>query len=325
MPQTKLSKHELYKLRAYSWVAYMISHESEEIKHLLHYGTPSDRLIAISNRKSIKMMTSQGIERKIFFPESLNKSAGQKLLYKIAVQITEFVKTTPIQAHNLFNDISDNLQVRRLDTRANFLMVAEAVCHRAASELKHEVLFAFDSINTWINAAYGKELGYHTIRKALETLQEQGFIKVNEWGSRGVRSKATKIEILPSALRNNILTYTSNLDEWLLYKDHAMTKVYARESVTRQNVLEERIHHYADSLVEKEMSDGPVWPTLIFPLKTAKLDATAEVAEEIEFKEIWDDAYIDRLLGRLVPAVQETFTSTGQSSTAIQSRTAPTC
>jgi hypothetical protein len=188
-------------------------------------------------------------------------------------------------------------------------MVAEAVLHRAASEFKHEVLFAFDSINVWINAKYGKELGYLTLSKALEVLVEQGFFKVNEWGKRGNRSKCTKIEFLP---QEHILTYTSTLDDWLLYSDHAMNAVYRRESTTRLDVLEANFHHFMDMLEEDEAAEAKATARLksgtgLFTKSDDRMAVVevAVIAAQTGEEETHETINIDRLLGRLVPTLQE--------------------
>jgi hypothetical protein len=299
---TKSKKRQkVDKSKAYTWVAYMFTHEPAEIQRVLKYGTPSDRLIKLAENPIA--VTTTGKLRLLHFPESLNKSSGQKLLFNAAQRISTYIKTTPIQAYDVLQDVLQNVTHRRSDTQRNIHMVAEAVCHRSASEFKHEILFAFDSIITWIKAVHGKELGYLTVRRCLEALEASGHIKVKEWGVRGNRSKATKIEILPLP-QEYILTYTSKVDDWLLFLDHAMTKVYQRESITRQNVLEERIHHFADELA----AESPAWQPLagLFGDSDDKIDVEALVpSSEIEEKEIWNDIYIDRLLGRLVPTLQE--------------------
>lgn len=297
MPRKKIDKPS-----AYAWVAYMVTHQPEEMARVRKYGTPSDELIKIAEQP-VAMTTSSGKFKLIFFPESLNKRAGQELLFKTLQQVDSYIRTIPIQAFDLLNEIKTTLRVRRADTKSNVLMVAEALLHRAASEFKHEVLFAFDSINTWISAVYKKELGYLTIRKALEILVEQGFIKVNEWGKRGNRSKCTKIEFLP--LRESILTYTSNLDEWLLYNDHAMNAVYRRESTTRQDVLESRFQHYADQ-VAAEMMEQSRWAqgARLFPAADGKMAVVAPIGVAGTEKDMFNETYIDRLLGGLVPTLQ---------------------
>jgi len=307
LSQPTLSRDELHTLRAFTWVSYMMTHEVAEMNNLLKYGTPSDRLIKIA-AKSISMTTSEGRTRKIFFPESLSTGKGQKLLYKIAARVKEYIQTVPVQAHSLYEEIKATFSHRRKDTLSNYLMVAEAVCHRAASEFKHEVLFAFDSIIEWVKSVYGKDLGYLTVRKALEALEAAGFFKVREWGVRGNRSKCTKIEILTSS-RNYILTYTSKVDDWLLYLDHAMMKVYSRESTTRQDVLEQNIHTYAEH-VSKETSLYSQGYRL-FPSTDAKLvESTESAVVEIE-EVLWDDVYIDRLLGGMVQPMQAHVTNFG--------------
>lgn len=298
MPRSKKQKLAADKSRAYSWVAYMVTHESDEIKRVLKYGTPSDRLIELA-AMPIEMKLANGTTKKVFFPESLNKRAGQNLLFQTAKRVTHYIRTVPLQAYSLYEDIKLNLKHRRQDTLSNYLMVAEAVCHRSASEYKHEVLFAFDSILAWIKAAYNKDLGYLTIRKALESLELAGFVKVHEWGVRGDRKKCTKIQITPDP-RETILTYTSKVDDWLMSVDHAMFAVYTRENVARLDVLEERIHHYADQMALKDESRHAQGYRL-FPVS----DDTLTETEVLEEDGVWTDEYIDRLLGRLVPAVQE--------------------
>jgi hypothetical protein len=302
------------KSRAYTWVAYMFTHEPAEIQRVLKHGTPSDRLIKLAEHPVA--VTTQGHFRLIYFPESLNKSTGQRLLFNAAKRISTYIKTTPNQAYDVLQDVLQNVTHRRSDTQRNIHMVAEAVCHRSASEFKHEILFAFDSIITWVKAAYGKELGYLTVRRCLEALEASGHIKVKEWGVRGNRSKATKIEILPPA-QEYILTYTSKVDDWMLFLDHAMTKVYQRESITRQNVLEERIHHFADELA----SESPAWQPLarLFGSSDDNIDVEAIVPSfELEEKEIWNDIYIDRLLGRLVQPLQEDGSTDRQSISGVR-------
>ena len=310
MPRKKSNKP-----LAYAWVAYMFTHQPDEIKRVLRYKTPSDSLIKLAEQP-IGMTLSDGKFKVFEFPVSLNKAAGQKLLYEAVVRIDTYLKTIPIQAYDVLQNVTQNVTHRRKDTQSNIHMVAEAILHRAACEFKHEILFAFDSINVWINAVYGKELGYLTIRKCLELLVEAKIIKVNEWGKRGNRSKCTKIEFLPTETsKGQILTYTSNIDDWLLYNDHAMGKVYARESATRQDVLVERIYHYADELADQSI-DGPVWPELRSLFGPA--DGTMTVADEVSAQssekvmidvrdnnQARQELYLDRRMGALVPTLQE--------------------
>lgn len=304
---------KLDKPRAYAWVAYMFTHQPEEMKRVLKYKTPSDELIKLSEQP-VGMTTSDGKFKMITFPESLNTRAGQNALYETIVKVDVYLKTIPTQAYDLLQTVKSDLRVRRADTLSNIHMVAEAVMHRAASEFKHEVLFAFDSINTWVKSVYSKELGYLTIRKALETLQDAGYLKVREWGKRGNRTKCTKIEIIPIP-RNYILTYTSNVDDWLLYNDHAMQAVYRRESTTRQDVLESRFHHFADQMAAEMMAESR-WAqgARLFPSADDRM-AVAEVTPiGVEIEEGLYETHIDRYLGRMVPAMQETITSSGQIS-----------
>ena len=297
MPRKKVDKPS-----AYAWVAYMVTHQPEEMARVRKYGTPSDELIKIAEQP-VAMTTSNGKFKLVSFPKTLNSRAGQELLFKTLAQVDLYIKTIPIQAFDLLNEIKTTLRVRRADTKSNVLMVAEALLHRAATEFKHEVLFAFDSINVWVKSVYGKELGYLTIRKALEILVEQGFIKVNEWGKRGNRSKCTKIEFLP--LRNTILTYTSNLDDWLLFNDHAMMAVYRRESTTRQDVLESRFQHYADQVAAEMMAESR-WAqgARLFPAADGKMAVVTPTGVAGNEKDMLNETYIDRLLGGLVPTVQ---------------------
>jgi hypothetical protein len=299
------------KAKIFAWTAYMLTHQPEEMKRVLRYGTPSDTLIKISEQP-VLMTTSDGKTKLITFPESLNTRAGQNLLFDAAQRVTEYVRTVPVQAHTLYEEIKATLSHRRKDTLSNYLMVAEAVCHRAASEFKHEVLFAFDSIIEWVKSVYRKDLGYLTVRRALEALQEAGFFKVREWGKRGNRSKCTKVEIMTSR-RNYILTYTSKVDDWMMNLDHAMMKVYARESTTRQDVLESRFHHYADQLAAEMLEESKFAQGARLHFGSGdKLVEQATEESVVEINEgLWDDVYIDRLLGRMVQPMQEAVPNTG--------------
>jgi hypothetical protein len=298
-------KRKLNKADAFAWVAYMFTHESAEIKHVLKYGTPSERFIKIAEQP-VGMTLADGKFKLITFPESLNKSAGQKLLFNAVQRIDLYLKTIPQQAYDLLQQVKTTVRHRRADTQSNIYMVAEAICHRAASEFKHEVLFAFDSINVWMNAVYHKELSHLTIRKALELLQEKGFIRVNEWGKRGARSRCTKIEIIP-APEGYIFTYTSNVDDWLLFNDHAMMAVYRRESVTRQDVLASKFQHFiekqsAEQAVSQKVNEFYAKGTRLFGRDddTISGDVTTTEEEDHEF-----EIYFDRLLGSMVQSVCE--------------------
>ena len=314
-----MGRKKLDKPSAYAWVAYMFTHQPKEVKRVLKYKTPSDEFIKLSEQP-VLMTTSEGKTKLVTFPESLNTRKGQKALYDTIVKVDLYLKTIPTQAYGLLEHIKATLRVRRADTLRNIIMVAEAVLHRAACEFKHEVLFAFDSINVWVKSVYNKELGYLTIRKALEVLQESGFIKIREWGKRGNRSKCTKIEFLPDT-RRHILTYTSKVDDWLLYNDHAMTAVYRRETTTRQDVLESRFHHYADQLAA-EMMEESRWAqgARLFPATDDRM-AVAEVTPigvtQFNDEVITDETYIDRLLGGLVPTLQANGSSNRQASAGV--------
>lgn len=301
MPRKKSNKP-----MAYAWVAYMITHQPEEMARVRRFGTPSDELIKLAEAP-VGMTLSDGKYKMITFPKSLNTRAGQKQLHETLIKVDLYLKTIPTQAYDLLAEIKATVRVRRADTLSNIFMVAEAVLHRVACEFKHEVLFAFDSINTWVKSVYGKELGYLTIRKALEILVEAGFIKVNEWGKRGNRSKCTKIEMIPLS-RNYILTYTSKVDDWLLFNDHAMTAVYRRESTTRQDVLESRFHHFADQMLQDSFyAQG----ARLFPAKDGIMSVADEDFIDAVEKELIN-VEIDRYLGTLVQPLQENLTDSGQ-------------
>lgn len=312
-----MARKKTDKPRAYAWVAYMMTHQPEEMKHLLKYGTPSNKLIRLAEQP-VGMTTVDGKYKIITFPESLNKAKGQKLVFDAAQRISIYIKTIPTQAYDVLQDVIQNVTHRRKDTLSNIRLVAEALCHRAASEFKHEILFAFDSIITWVKSAYGKDLGYLTIRKALEALQVSGHIKVREWGVRGNRSKCTKIELRPLA-KEYILTYTSKVDSWMDSLAHAMIKVYARESTTRQNVLEERIHHYADELAN-ETVDGPVWPTLprLFPAADDTMSVAEASSAPMTVEEFLHEIHTNRLLGELVQPLQENEPASEESSIRVR-------
>lgn len=307
---------KINKPLAYAWAAYVMTHFPEEMKMFRKYGTPSDELLKLSC-KAIEMTLANGETKFVTFPKSLNTAAGQKLLFQIVERIDLHLKCIPIKAHDLFQHVKSEVTHRRKDTQANLHMVAEAICHRAAVEFKTEVLFAFDSINVWIKAVYGKELGYHTIRKALELLQESQVIKVVEWGVRGNRSRATKIEILP-VLRKSVLFYSPQMDDWLLFNDHAMTAVYRRESTTRQDVLEHAIHMYAEKLdlkeeaelfVDEKIQDGTVGR--LFP-------GMSVMMEPRKLERLHSSGTTDRFLGDVVLTMQEIIAIVGKDSAGIR-------
>jgi hypothetical protein len=265
------------------------------------------------------MVVASGEKKKVFFPVSLNKSTGQKMIFKAAQDIDTYIKTIPVQAYELVHYVKENVTHRRKDTQANLHIVAEAIAHRAASEFKHEVLFAFDSINTWIKAVYQRELGYLTIRKCLELLESAGIVKVREWGVRGNRAKCTKIEIVP--ITSKLTAAISQVDAWLDSAVHAMMAVYTRESTTRQDVLEGRFHHYAAELLAKELSDGPAWselPTGHFPAKRDKLVQAEKVSAPMTLEEMLYAIQDDLRVGELVHSVQANGLSCSTGNAAIQ-------
>jgi hypothetical protein len=321
--QLPLSK-TLERSRASAWVSHMLSHKPEEIYRVLRYGTPSDELIKLSQRKIFMHVDKDDI-RGVRFPESLNKSKGQKLLYKTAQDVIEFKKRIPLGMFYAYNEAKFMIKHRRQDTTQNILMVAEAIFSRAAAEFKVEVLFSFDSINAWITEKYGKILGYQTIRKALEYLEEKAFITVREWGQKNVRYKATKIYVnLDSTWRRGEI---SEADEWILYNSAAMNAVYSRESTARQDVLAANFQKFlAEQEETKRKIDAEEPIHVIHRRRTLAMNATigAVKTEEkvyfngIEMQEVWDDEFIDRLLGSLVQPVQEDVSNYRQSSPAIR-------
>ncbi len=280
--------------------ARLLSTHLEDVNHFLKYGTPSNSLI------------SYVLETK--FSKSLNTAAGQKRLYGMLKIIKQFIKELPIRSYLLHQDVKVNFQHRRADTRNNAIQVAESILHRISSEYKPEVLFAFDSINVWIKSVYKKELGYHTIHKTLELLEEQHFFNIVEWGKRGARGRCTKIKAIFPEEKN--LSFTSDIDDWLLSRDHAMMAVYARESTTRQDVLEARIHCYAEGWLEDQEKEMSLWDQgfRLFKTQDAIISSDAEkVSVENDLEELINDVDINRFLGRLVPTLQENGSSDRKS------------
>jgi len=288
----------------------MYAREPKEIQRLLRYGTPSDRLISLAEAKQAYVRID-GKKKQIHFPVSLNKAAGQKLIYSIAKKIHNFHNDLPVHSYLLLQDVKTNVKHRRRDTQMNIHMVAEAVLHRMASEFKPEVLFAFDSINVWISAVYGKELGYLTIRKALEILQAEGYFDIIEWGQRGARSRCTKIKAIFPGRKD--LSPSAASDDWLLFNDHAMSSVYRRESTTRQDVLEAKIHHFADEMAEQILHEVSLWDQgyRLFKAADDRMSVANEASKDdaVTFEEVINDNYFDRLLGGLVPSLQENGTN----------------
>jgi hypothetical protein len=299
---------------AYAWVAYMMTHQPDEMKRVLKYGTPSNDLIKLSEQP-VGMTLKDGKYKMIVFPVSLNTRAGQKLLFEAVTNVSKHLQTIPVQAYERFQEIKTTLSNRRKDTLSNYLMVAEAICHRAAFEFKHEILFAYDSILSWVKSAYDKDLGYLTVRRALEALQDAGFIKVREWGKRGNRSKCTKIELTCSP-RKHILTYTSKVDAWLMDNDPAMFTVYARENTTRLDVLEQKFHHFADEVAQEESRFAEGYR--LFSATDDRLIEAGTGSADLEIIGVLDELYIDRLLGGLVPTLQENGSDYRQSSSALR-------
>lgn len=300
------------KSRAYAWAAFMWQRYPEEMKKLLKYGTPSDELISLSDQKF--EYTVRGKKKFRSFPESLHKSAGQKLLFNAVKNVDEFKKSIPVLAFVTYREIVAQVKLRRSDATANLHMVAEAVFYRAAVEFKNEVLFSFDSINAWINAKYGKTLGYQTIRKALELLESKFYINVREWGVRGNRRRCTKIAL--SFTKETCSSFLLDSDDWIFSGFAAFKAVEARESSAREEVLDIRIQRYLDKLEEE--STLPAWPDFpkLFSFARMEADDTTQdivgISEEVDY-----ETYIDRLLGGMVPAVQEAVSVAGSPSPGI--------
>lgn len=316
---TKKAK-DVKKSKAYAWAAYMWQRHPDEMKKLLKYGTPSDDLISLAEKKF--EYTVRGKTKFWSFPESLHKSAGQKLLFNAVKNVKLFIQSIPELAFASYQELVSQLKLRRADTTENILLVAEAVLYRAATEFKAEVLFSFDSINAWIKAKSGKTLGYVTIRKALELLESKFYLTVREWGTRGNRRKATKIYVHldPKLVTPEI---AAACDEWITSHAYCMNDVYARESVARQDVLEANIHNYADSLLSEETSilnDGPVWAPVRRLCGTS--DDTIEQAETssapMTLEELLHEIQINRHLGELVQSVHSNDSSVGTSSDPVR-------
>jgi Fe2+ or Zn2+ uptake regulation protein len=319
LPLTKKERAARDKILAFSWIAFRMTREEAEFKHFLKYGTPSDRLIAISESKSVMMV--RGKLRSFAFPFSLNTSRGQKRALAIVKRVYDYRRYMPNLAFELLTDIRTEVTHRRSDTQANIHMVAEAVLNRVATEHKPEVIFAFDSIITWVKTAYGKDLGYLTVRRALEVLQEKGFFEVTEWGKRGVRSRATRIKVNLRSDESK-LQFTSECDMWLDLTVHVMDAVYKRESVARQDVLEASFHHYADKMAAEMMAESR-WAqgARLFPKTDDRISIVAPIGVTSNDKDILNETYIDRLLGGLVPTLQEDFSSIRASISGIPRQT----
>lgn len=283
----------------------MCSREATEIDHFLKYGNPSDRLIGLSEAKFV--MRVDGHLKNVEFPYSLNTAAGKKKAYSIIKKVRQYINDVPSLAYGLLLDVRKNVTHRRSDTQNNIQMVAEAVINRVASEGKPEVLFAFDSIITWVKTAYGKELGYLTIRRSLELLQAQGYLTVVEWGKRGKRGRCTKIKV-DLNFEREFEDFSVEAELWVEFTAPIMDAVYARESTTRQDVLEAQIHFYADQvLVEANAESRHAQGARLFTKSSARIvtDASDEVVLETIEKVFYNDEdYVTGLLGELVSTVQ---------------------
>lgn len=300
--KTRRERNAENKAIAFAWAAYMISHEPEEIAKLLKYKNPSDNLRVLADKK-ITFTLSDGKVINSCFPLSLASSAGVKLLYNAVVNVNAYIKDLPRHALTMLLAIKFDVKARREDTRLNIQIVAEAILHRVASEFKPEVLFAFDSINTWIKSAYGKELGYLTIRKALEALEQQGYLVVREWGKRGVRTRCTKIYMIFDGKPNVTL---ANVDDWLASVDHALMAVYSRESTTRQEVMAQKFYHYVEQLVETDPElSRYAQGARLFPASNDRLAVVGVLKDGAPCTKDIAHVHTSRFLGRLVPALQE--------------------
>lgn len=301
------------KSRAYAWAAFIWQRYPEEMKKLLKYGTPSDELIQLADKKF--EYTVRGLKKFRSFPESLHKSSGQKLLFNAVKNVDAFKKEIPVLAYVTYREIAAQVRLRRADATENFLMVAEAVFYRAAVEFKNEVLFSFDSINEWINTKHGKTLGYHTIRKALELLEAKFYVRVVEWGVKGNRRRCTKIAL--SFTKSTCASFLLDSDEWIMDGFAAFKAVESRESKTRQDVLEANIHKYLNKL--EEDSSAPAWPPVrrLFAATSAKIVDVAETAAQENVKVLEYEVDNNRFLGRLVPTLQEVVPSARQVGSGI--------
>jgi hypothetical protein len=316
---TKKAK-DAKKSKAYAWAAYMWQRHPDEMKKLLKYGTPSDDLIKLAESKF--EYTVRGKTKFWSFPESLHKSAGQKLLFNAVKNVKLFVQSIPVLAFASYQELTSQLKLRRADTTENALLVAEAILYRAATEFKAEVLFSFDSINTWIKAKTGKTLGYVTIRKALELLESKFYLTVREWGTRGNRRKATKIYVhLDPKLATPEIA--AGCDEWIISHANCMNAVYARESIARQDVLEANIHNYADSLISEDPSildDGPAWAPVrrLFTTSDDTMEHAGTSSAPMTLEELLHEIQIDRHLGELVQPLYSNGSSIRASSDPIR-------
>jgi hypothetical protein len=289
----------------------------DEMKKLLKHGTPSDELIILADKKF--EYTVRGKTKFWSFPESLHKSAGQKLLFNAVKNVRLFTESIPLLAFATYSELVSTLKLRRADTTENTLLVAEAIMHRVAVEFKAEVLFSFDSINAWIKAKSGKTLNFLTIRKAIELLESKFYLTVREWGVKGNRRKATKIAVhLDSKLATSEIVMPA--DEWIISHVHCMNNVYSRESDTRQAVLEVHIHRYAAGLPIHE--DGPAWAPLrrLFGDEDATMVLAETSSAPMTFEEMYDEVHSNRFLGELVQPLREDDSVSREGSGVISQR-----
>lgn len=276
------------KCKAYAWVAYMTTHHPDEMVRVRKHGTPSE-----------------GVEKlRRGFPLSLKSRRGQQLLFDVLKRYDLHCKSIPQKSFELLQHVKTTVKHRRADTQANLHLVAEALLHRSAFDYKQEIIFAFDSINTWLDAVYKKTLAYHTLRRCLEMLDEQGIITVVEWGKRGYRQAATRI-------RMNYVTHfgrkrPAGLDDWLMMSDHGMYAVHGRESTTRQDVLEATINWFSDKMAEEARQAAPRGPYNKSETQQRWFGGPAKPVKPVKvqvLEEINDD--VDVFLGKLVPALQK--------------------
>lgn len=285
----------------------------EEMKKLLKYGTPSDELIKLADKKF--EYTVRGKKKFRSFPDSLYKSSGQKLLFSTVLAFESFKKDIPVLAYVTYKEIAAQIRLRRADATANLHMVAEAIFYRAAVEFKSQVLFSFDSINAWISEKYNKTLGYQTIRKAIEFLESKFYLEVVEWGVRGNRRHCTKLSL--SFTKETCASFLMDSDEWIFQGYAAFKAVQAREISARQDVLEVHIQRYL-ARIEKEES-APVWESVprLFPKADDRISVVTPTGVTSTEKDILNETYINRFLGGLVPSLQENVSCIGSFSSGV--------
>lgn len=287
------------------------------MKKLLKYGTPSDELIRLADKKF--EYTVRGKKKFRSFPESLHKSSGQKLLFKAATAVDSFKKEIPVLAYVTYREIAAQVQLRRADATANLHMVAEAIFYRAAVEFKPEILFSFDSINAWIQSKYGKVLGYHTIRKAIELLQSKFYLQVVEWGVKGNRRRCTKMSL--NFTKATCASFLLDSDQWIFEGFAAFKSVESREITARQDVLEIHIQRYLAKLEDGNAT--PVWSDVprLFPKADDRIAVVSAASDDVVVMEedtLTDEDYFNRLLGGMVPTLQANGSYAGSSNPGIR-------